>query len=86
MRRSFGSLRFSPRPRRNKLVRRFLWEANLEYLEDGAGVLETRQQSGRFNIELESSDLFSIEAARNHEFLPRPFAIARNVRISAGRL
>ena len=84
MRRSFGSLRFSPRPKANRLVRRFLWEASLEYLENGAGVLETRQDGGRFNIELESSDLFSIEATRNYELLPKPFSIARNVTIPAG--
>ena len=35
-------------------------------------MLETRQQSGRFNVELENSDQFSVEATRNYELLLEP--------------
>ena len=55
-RRTFGSLRFSPRPTNSQRVRKFTWEGSLEYLVNGAGQLETRQQSGRFNTEFEKSD------------------------------
>ncbi|MGH9312812.1 MAG: DUF5916 domain-containing protein [Vicinamibacterales bacterium] len=75
MRRSFASLRFSPRPASIKAVRKFTWEASLEYILNGAGSLETRQQSGRFNIELDSSDQFTVEANRNYELLIRPFEV-----------
>jgi hypothetical protein len=81
MRRSFTQLRFSPRPARRaspsalNAVRKFTWEASLEYILNGAGSLETRQQTGRFNIEFNSSDQFTIEANRNYELLVVPFRI-----------
>ncbi len=74
-RRTFGSLRFSPRPRSIAAIRRFTWEATLEYIENGAGQLETRTQGGRFNIEFETSDQFSIDVNRNYELLSRPFTV-----------
>ena len=81
IRRSFGLLRFSPRPARREspsilnAVRKFTWEAGLEYILNGADSLETRQQTGRFNIEFNSSDQFTVEANRNYELLVLPFTI-----------
>jgi hypothetical protein len=83
IRRSFGSLRFSPRPKKDPNrrrpfldpVRKFTWEANLEYFLNGAGSVVTRRQSGRFNIEFETSDQFTVEAARNYELLTEPFLV-----------
>jgi hypothetical protein len=83
IRRSFASVRFSPRPAKDhdgslawiNAVRKFTWEATLEYILNGAGDLETRQQSARFNIELESSDQFTVEASRNYELLLKPFIV-----------
>ena len=83
MRRSAGSLRFSPRPQSIDWVRRFTWEGNIEYIENGAGVLETRVQTGRFNIEFENSDQFSVDGNFNYEFLDRATRIA-GVLIPAG--
>ena len=83
--RSFGSLRFSPRPKNSKLVRKYTTEAQLEYIENGAGALETRQQTGRFNIEFQNSDTLTVDATRDYEMLVRPFAIASGVTIQAGR-
>jgi hypothetical protein len=82
--RAFASARFSPRPRSIEFVRKFTWEGSLEYLVNGAGQLETRQQSGRFNTEFENSDQLSIEASSNYELLVRPFAIAAGVTIPSG--
>jgi hypothetical protein len=82
--RSFGLLRFSPRPRSLDFVRKFTWEASLEYLENGAGQLETRSQAGRFNTELETSDELTIEASNNYELLVAPFSIATGVVIPPG--
>jgi hypothetical protein len=75
MRRSFGSVRFSPRPASIEAVRKFTWEASLEHFVNGAGHLETRRQSARFNTEFETSDQVTIEAARNYELLIRPFGV-----------
>jgi len=38
-RRSFGSLRFSPRPKASKVVRKYTWEGSFEYILNGAGAL-----------------------------------------------
>lgn len=83
-RRSFAALRFSPRPTRMKAVRKFTYEASLEYFENGAGAVETRVQNGRFNMELESSDQFSVEGNANYEMLSAPFSVAPGVAIPAG--
>ncbi len=82
--RTFGSLRFSPRPRSIKAVRQFTWNASVEYIESGAGSLETRLQSAGFTTELENSDKVSIGANREFERLETPFAIARGVTIAPG--
>jgi len=82
--RSWGALRFSPRPAGSRHVRKYTWEASLEYLVNGQEQLETRQQSGRFNVELQNSDQFTAEVNDNYELLVRPFAIAPGVTIPAG--
>ncbi len=85
MRRSFGQLRFSPRPReRFRGVRQFTFQANLEYIENGAGELETRAQTGRFAIERQNSDTFSVEGGANYELLLRPLSVATGVAIPRG--
>jgi hypothetical protein len=83
-RRSFAQLRFSPRPRNLRGVRKLTYEGSLDYIENGAGVLETRQQGGRFDVEFESSDRFNIEVNRNYEFLTLPFQVSRGIFIPAG--
>ena len=82
--RSFAALRFSPRPRRMKKVRKFTYEGNLEYIENGAGALETRNGTGRFNVEFQNSDQFTAQVSNEYELLVRPFAIARGVTIPVG--
>jgi hypothetical protein len=82
--RSFAQLRFSPRPTSIDAVRKFTWQGSLEYILNGAGALETRQQSGRFNVEFESSDQFTLEANRSYELLVRPFAVGSGVVIPVG--
>ncbi|MGD9903043.1 MAG: DUF5916 domain-containing protein [Vicinamibacterales bacterium] len=83
-RRSFASLRFSPRPRRLKGVRKLTWQADLEHLENGAGALETRVQVGRFNVELENSDTVNLEVTRDYEMIQRPFPVAGGPTIAPG--
>ena len=82
--RSFGLLRFSPRPKSIKAVRKFTWEGSLENFENGAGQTETRVWNGRFNTELQTSDQFAFETSKNRERLVRPFAIATGVVIPVG--
>ena len=82
--RSFASARFSPRPKNLTGVRKLTYQADLEYLENGAGVLETRVHVGKLGVEFENSDVFNVEATRDYEFLPQPFAVVTGVTIPAG--
>ena len=85
MRRSFGLLRFSPRPRvRFSGIRQFTYQASVEHIGNGAGQLESRTQSGRFALERQNSDTLSLEASRSYELLLRPFAVAGGVSIPRG--
>jgi hypothetical protein len=84
MRRSFGQFRFSPRPRSIKSVRKFFYTGTLNYVENGAGRVETRNWEGEFASEFQSSDRFEVAYARTLEFLPVPFAIASDVTLPMG--
>ena len=79
MRRSFGEFRFSPRPQSIDWVRRFLWTGSFAYVENLAGAVETRETLASFGIELDNSDQLLLSGMRSYEFLPRPFAISRDV-------
>jgi hypothetical protein len=83
MRRTFVLGRFSPRMRSSRLVRRLLWDASLEYIEDVAGRLETRTQSASFDTEFQNSDRINMEVTRSYELLVQPFRVDR-VTIPAG--
>jgi hypothetical protein len=84
-RKTAGSLRFSPRPTFLPSVRKLTWQADVDYFEDGSGQLESRNQSGRFNVELESSDLFTVNVVRAFERLDNPFRVGTGVTIPPGR-
>ena len=82
--RSFGALRFSPRPASIALIRKLSWEGRFDYVTSRQGVLETRQAQGLFGVELENSDQVSVEYTRSYEFLQRPFNITPDVAIAPG--
>ncbi len=83
--RSFGQARFSPRPKqRFKAVRQFTYLANVDYIENGAGQLESRIQNERFALERQNSDTFSVEATTDYELLVRPFTVSKGVVIAPG--
>ena len=73
-RRSYGTLRYSPRPRGIESVRQFRFEASRDYIESAStGVVETRQAQLAFSTEFENSDRFGVSVAENYEFLHRSF-------------
>ena len=83
-RRTFTSAQYSPRPASIRAVRQFTVRASLDYIENGAGQVETRIAQARFDTELENSDRFSFDVQRNYELLVQPFAIASDVTIPVG--
>ena len=84
MRRSFAEARFSPRPQRNGVVRKYSWTGSIDYVENGAGRLETRAQEAEFGIDFQNADRMAAVYTAIYEFLPRPFQIARSVTLPVG--
>ena len=84
--RGFLQGRFSPRPARThmKAVRRFVYLANIEYIENNDGRLDFREQEGQFSIEMQNGDNAIVDYTRDYEFIPRIFAIAANVDVPVG--
>jgi len=82
--RSYASARFSPRPKNSKRVRKFTSQVNYEYYENGAGAVESRQATGRFNVEFNNSDTFNVEANANYDLLVAPFSPAPGHPIPVG--
>jgi hypothetical protein len=76
IKRSFGQLRFSPRPKNIKSVRKFTWDGSAEYVVNGSGAVESRVENGHFGTEFESSDVASVEITRDYELLVQPFTVA----------
>jgi hypothetical protein len=74
--RSFGELRFSPRPTRIKSVRKFTWSGSGDYIVNGSGAVDSRLWIGRFGTEFHNSDQISIDVTRDYERLVQPFTPA----------
>jgi len=84
MRSHYAMLRFSPRPKSIRSVRKFSWQASFSNIDDGRGGLETRTSIAQFGIEFQNSDRFNINYSDNYEFLKRPFSIVSGVPIPVG--
>ena len=84
MRKSYGQVRFSPRPAQPSLVRKYSWIGSSMYIEDTAGRVETRELHGEFGIGFQSSDLIATSYTSIYEFLPRPFRVAPDVVLPVG--
>lgn len=83
--RSYASARFSPRTRKHfRGVRQFTYQISSEYIQNGAGQLETRNNAFRFAAERQNSDLFSVELGSEYELLLKPFKVASTVSIPKG--
>jgi hypothetical protein len=76
--------RFSPRPAKNKRVRKYFYEGGLTDVADTSGVHQSRATTGSFRMELQNSDLLSVTYSKNYEFLQVPFPLANGVRIPVG--
>jgi hypothetical protein len=84
MRRNYGLVRYSPRPKAVPNVRKLTTQASLNYLTNNENRLDTREASGRFEAEFTNSDLFSVQYLDSFERLVRPFGIATGVTIPVG--
>ena len=78
------NLRFSPRPRASRRVRKYYYNAGYTYITTGTGRLETRGLSTNFRTEFNTGDNFNIDYDRNYELLESPFRIVPGVTIPVG--
>ena len=83
-RRTFVQAQYSPRPAGIAAVRQFFFSANLDYILNGAGQLETRISQARFQTSLENSDSVSADIQQSYELLSQPFEIAPGITIPVG--
>jgi hypothetical protein len=81
MRKTSGAIRFSPRPRRNKLIRKMYWNGLATYITNAAGQVETRDVIGEFAIDFQNSDRLLAQHEYDAEFIPSPFTIATGITV-----
>ncbi len=84
MRRNFGMLRYSPRPKGVPNIRKLTTQASLNYLTNNQNRLDTREAVARGEAEFTNSDLFSVTYTDSFERLVRPFATATGVTLPVG--
>jgi hypothetical protein len=82
-RRSFGQARFSPRPGW-KGVRKVFYEASADYITDTANRPESKELQGTYRMELQNSDIWSVDVTRNFERLISRFEVAKHVFVPVG--
>ena len=84
-RRTYSQVRFSPRVRRVRQLRRLSWEANLDYVQNAPGTtVMNRDAEGNFNIEFNSGDTLNTEVNHTYEFVPSSFTISPGVVVPRG--
>src|SRR5262249_33810299 len=60
--RSYLQGRFSPRPARsNRIVRKFYYNGTFEYIQNGAGRLDTRASTAEFAIDFQNADHMNVK-------------------------
>ncbi|MAG70961.1 MAG: DUF5916 domain-containing protein [Vicinamibacterales bacterium] len=83
-RRNFAQLRFSPRPRSVRWLRRIIYQGSFDYITDTDGVLETREGKARFELELENNDKWHVEYTDAFEGLQEGFEIVDGIILPVG--
>jgi hypothetical protein len=73
--RDYARFKFSPRPRNRSAIRKYVYDGAIEYIENGAGRLESRERAAEFALEFQNADRFTVNYTNSFEFLPEPFLI-----------
>jgi hypothetical protein len=82
--RDYARFRFSPRPATRNAIRKYVYDGAIEYIENGAGRLESRERAAEFALEFQNADRFSVNYTNAFEFLPAPFPIGPGVVLPVG--
>ncbi|MCY4028745.1 MAG: hypothetical protein OXH75_20790, partial [Acidobacteria bacterium] len=83
-RRTFATANYAPRPRSIESVRQFTFGGSVDYIETGAGTVETRIAQLRFQTEFENGDRFGVDTQRSYELIPFAFPLGGDVSINPG--
>ena len=70
--RTYGSARYSPRPKNWKGVRKVFYEGSVDYFENTAGTPESREVQGALRMEFTSSDQWAVEYLQSVRAVVRP--------------
>jgi len=85
---SYGYLRFSPRPARGsalgRRIRKFYYEGQYDYYQTGTGRLESRDGFVGFKTEFQNSDNVQVVRSGYYDSLEVPFRIASGVTLPVG--
>jgi hypothetical protein len=82
--RDFANVRFSPRPKNPSAIRKYIYQASLEYIENTAGRLESRERNLEFALEFQNADRIAAYYTNSFEYLPVPFPIGGGVLLPVG--
>jgi hypothetical protein len=84
-RKSSAEVRFSPRPKRKTLVRKYYFVGGADYVTDARRTeVQNRELRALFQTDFQSSDQMTAEYTRDYELVPAGFAIAPGVVVAAG--
>ena len=81
---SYAQARFSPRPAKSTLIRKYWFIGSLGYIQNGAGRLDTRTRDLEFDVDLANTDKLLVVWNNTHELLSTPFRIATGISLPAG--
>jgi hypothetical protein len=82
--RDYARFRFSPRPKNRSAIRKYVYDGAIQYIENVAGRLESRERAAEFALEFQNSDRFTVNYTNSFEFLPAPFPIGGGVILPIG--
>ena len=75
-RRSFGQVRFSPRPKQAKRVRQYSYILSQDYITDaGMNVVQAKELRGQFTTTYQNGDSLLFDYKNDYELLPGKFVI-----------
>jgi hypothetical protein len=81
---SLAQIRVSRRPQLDSAVRKYNYEAALDYITNNERQLENRQFRTGLRTDMQSGDAWSVMYFRDFEFLAEPFEIVPDILVPAG--
>ena len=77
-RRNYALARFSPRPKRSNVIRKYTYEGSIEYITNNQNRLESRAQQGSFRVDLQNGDQVTAQYVRNYDLVERAFTVSES--------